>query len=125
MSMFLYEEWMPDESDGWMTLEEMGIAQKMDWLDDDGNEIPDDQKLEYFKSRDDMYEVDEENGLVRLKPEEDWFPEDDDEQEDWEKEGYRNEIAYQNRWRDYTDPEGEMDDAEEDYRRDPYSPWND
>ena len=79
MSMFLYEEWMPDESDGWMTPEDMGIAQKMDWSDDEGNEISDDEKLEYFKFRDDMYEVDEENGLVRLKPEEDWFPEDDEE----------------------------------------------
>ena len=44
--------------------------------------------------------------------------------QDWEREGDRNEIAYQNRWRDYTEPEEEMDDAEEDYRRDPYSPWN-
>ena len=124
MSTFLFEEWMPDDSDGWMTPEDMGIAQKMDWSDDEGNEISDEQKLEYFKSRDDMYEVDEENGLVRLKDEEDWFPEEDDDQEEWEREGYRNEIAYQNRWRDYTEPEEEMDDAEEDYRRDPYSPWN-
>jgi hypothetical protein len=44
--------------------------------------------------------------------------------QDWEREGDRNEIASQNRWRDYTEPEEEMDDAEEDYRRDPYSPWN-
>lgn len=121
------EEYWDEESEEpeWMTPKDMGIAQKMDWSDNDGNEIPDDQKLEYFRTRDDMYEVDEENGLVRLKPEEDWFPEDDDDQEEWEREGYRNEIAYQNRWRDYTDPEEEMDDAEEDYRRDPYSPWND
>lgn len=215
------EEYWDEESEEseWMTPEDMGIAQKMDWSDDNGNEIPDDQKLEYFKSRDDMYEVDEENGLVRLKPEEDWFGDDleiggtgeedseeedyqeyvqgikkfiydysdyipeaekleivlqaldtdsaesseavgpamkmikhilseydyslpdnavaflkdclgvlediDSELEDWEREGDRNEIAYQNRWRDYSDPEEEMDDAEEDYRRDPYSPWND
>ena len=33
-------------------------------------------------------------------------------------------IAMKNQWRDYTDPEEEMDDDEEDYRRDPYSPWN-
>lgn len=215
------EEYWDEESEEpeWMTPEDMGIAQKMDWSDDDGNEIPDDQKLEYFKSRNDMYEVDDENGLVRLRPEEDWFDDDlemgnageedseeedyqeyvrgikkfiydysdyipdaekleivlhaldtdsaesseavgpamktikhflseydyslpdnavaflkdcldvlsdiDLELEDWEREGDRNEIAYQNRWRDYTDPEEEMDDAEEDYRRDPYSPWND
>lgn len=125
-------QWSPDPADWeedseeseWMSPKDMGIAQKMDWSDDEGNEISDDQKLEYFKSRDDMYEVDEENGLVRLRPEEDWFPEDDS-QEDWEREGYRNEIAYQNRWRDYTEPEEDMDDDEEDYRRDPYSPWND
>lgn len=119
------EEYWDEESEEpeWMSPKDMGIAQKMDWSDDEGNEISDDQKLEYFKSRNDMYEVDEENGLVRLRPEEDWF-EDDDDQEDWEREGYRNEIAYQNRWRDYTEPEEEMDDAEEDYRRDPYSPWN-
>ena len=69
----------PEESEEseWMSPEEMGIAQKMDWSDDEGNEISDEQKLEYFKSRDDMYEVDEENGLVRLKPEDDWFPADD------------------------------------------------
>lgn len=215
------EEYWDEESEEpeWMTPKDMGIVQKMDWSDDNGNEIPDDQKLEYFKSRNDMYEVDEENGLVRLKPEEDWFGDDleiggvgeedseeenyqeyvrgikkfiydysdyipdaekleivlqaldtdsaesseavgpamktikhflseydyslpdnaiaflkdcldvlsdiDLELEDWEREGYRNETAYQNRWRDYTDPEEEMDDAEEDYRRDPYSPWND
>jgi hypothetical protein len=111
------------EESVWMTPKNMGIAQKMDWSDDEGNEISDEQKLEYFKSRNDMYEVDEENGLVRLTPEEEWFG-DDDNQEDWEREGYRNEIAYQNRWRDYTEPEEEMDDDEEDYRRDPYSPWN-
>ena len=118
------EDWEEEaEESEWMSPKDMGIAQKMDWSDDEGNEISDEQKLEYFKSRDDMYEVDDENGLVRLRPEEDWF-EDDDDQEDWEREGYRNEIAYQNRWRDYTEPEEEMDDAEEDYRRDPYSPWN-
>ena len=94
------EEYWDEESEEpeWMSPKDMGVAQKMDWSDD------------------------EENGLVRLRPEEDWF--DDDDQEDWEREGYRNEIAYQNRWRDYTEPEEEMDDDEEDYRRDPYSPWN-
>ena len=64
-------------------------------------------------------------GCSGVLPEYSPGPEDDDDQEEWEKEGYRNEIAYQNRWRDYTDPEEEMDDDEEDYRRDPYSPWND
>ena len=215
------EYWDEDsEESEWMSPKDMGIAQKMDWSDDEGNEISDGQKLEYFKSRPDMYEVDDENGLVRLRAEEDWFPEDsnldlglgreeDSEEEDyqkyvkgikkfiydysdyipaaekleivlqaldtdsaesseavgpamktikhflseydyslpdnaiaflkdcldvlsdidlelqdWEREGYGNEIAYQNRWRDYTEPEEEMDDAEEDYRRDPYSPWN-
>ena len=113
-----------EEESEWMTPEEMGIAQKMDWSDEDGNEISNEQKPAYFRSRDDMYEVDEDTGLVRLLPEEDWFPTDDN-QEDWEREGYRGEIAWQNRWRDYTEPEEEMDDDEEDYRRDPYSPWND
>ena len=42
---------------------------------------------------------------------------DTDDMEDWEREGYSSEIAYDNRWRDYRD-----DDEEED--RDPYSPWN-
>lgn len=48
----------------------------------------------------------------------------DDDMEDWEREGYRSEIAYDNRWRDYRDDEDddEGDDEEED--RDPYSPWN-
>jgi hypothetical protein len=47
-----------------------------------------------------------------------------DDMEDWEREGYRSEIAYDNRWRDYRDDEDddEGDDEEED--RDPYSPWN-
>jgi hypothetical protein len=48
----------------------------------------------------------------------------DDDMEDWEREGYNSEIAYRNRWRDYRDDEDddEGDDEEED--RDPYSPWN-
>lgn len=33
-------------------------------------------------------------------------------------------VAKKNEWRDYTEPEEEMDNDEEDYRRDPYSPWN-
>lgn len=99
------------EENEWMTPEEMGIAQKMDWSDDRGDDISDEQKLEYFKSRDDMYEVDEENGLVRLRPEEEWFGNDDDqdEQEDWEKEGYNSEIAWKNRWRDYQDDEDDFE----------------
>lgn len=44
----------------------------------------------------------------------------EDDMEDWEREGYGSEIAYDNRWRDYRDDED--DDEEED--RDPYSPWN-
>ena len=73
------EEMEETEESEWMTPEEMGIAQKMDWSDDDTDEISDEEKMEYFKSRPDMYEVDEENGLVRLTPEEDWF----EGQEDW------------------------------------------
>lgn len=96
------------EENEWMTPEEMGIAQKMDWSDNEGNEISNDQKLEYFKSRDDMYEVDEENGLVRLRPEEEWF-DDDDDQEEWEREGYNSEIAWKNRWRDYGDDEDDFE----------------
>lgn len=93
-----------DENE-WMTPEEMGIAQKMDWSDDMGDDISDDEKMAYFQSKSDMYDVDMENGLVRLKPEDDWFPVDDedDDMEDWEREGYNSEIAYQNRWRDYQD----------------------
>lgn len=29
--------------------------------------------------------------------------EDDDDMEEWEKEGYSSEVAYKNRWRDYED----------------------
>lgn len=100
------EEWRDEEEGDWMTPEEMGIAQKIDWSDDMGDEISDEEKMAYFQSKGDMYDVDMENGLVRLKPEEDWFPEDDDlndDKEDWEREGYNSEIAYQNRWRDYED----------------------
>ena len=70
------EEYWDEESEEseWMTPKDMGIAQKMDWSDDDGNEIPDDQKLEYFKSRNDMYEVDEENGLEASEREEKMTP---------------------------------------------------
>lgn len=113
------EEWSDDEEDwsgeedGWMTPEEMGIAQKIDWSDENGDDISDEKKMDYFRSKDQMYEVDEEEGKVRLKPEEDWLPSDDqdedmdddldDDMEDWEREGYNSEIAYQNRWRDYED----------------------
>lgn len=49
--------------------------------------------------------------LKRLKGAEDeeWADEEDDwsepekDMEDWEREGYNSEIAYQNRWRDYED----------------------
>lgn len=93
----------PDtDKNEWMTPEEMGIAQKMDWSDDMGDDISDDEKMAYFQSKSDMYDVDMENGLVRLKPEDDWFDLEDD-MEDWEREGYNSEIAYQNRWRDYED----------------------
>lgn len=91
-----------EEESEWMTPEEMGIAQKIDWSDADGDEISDDEKMAYFQSKSDMYDVDMENGLVRLKPEDDWFDSEDD-MEDWEREGYNSEIAYQNRWRDYKD----------------------
>lgn len=67
----LIERVKPVESD-WMTPEEMGIAQKMDWSDAEGNEISEEEKIEYFKSRPDMYEVNAE-GLVRLLPEDCWF----------------------------------------------------
>lgn len=88
----------------WMTPEEMGIAQKMDWSDDYGDEISHDEKMAYFQSKSDMYDVDMKNGLVRLKPEADWFgDEEDDDMEDWEREGYNSEMAYKNRWRDYGD----------------------
>ena len=103
------EEWRDEEEGDWMTPEGMGIAQKIDWSDDMGDDISDEEKMAYFQSRGDMYEVDMENGLVRLKPEEDWFPSEDmdedidDDMEDWEREGYNSEIAYQNRWRDYED----------------------
>ena len=109
-----------DENE-WMTPVEMGIAQKMDWSDDDVDEISDEEKMAYFQSRSDMYDVDMENGLVRLRPESDWFGgEEENNTEDWEKEGYNSEIAYQNRWRDY-EPESDDDDDED---RDPYSPFN-
>lgn len=62
-----------EEENKWMTPKEMGIAQKMDWSDDYGDEISDDEKMEYFRSLSDMYEVDMKNGLVRLKPEAEWF----------------------------------------------------
>jgi hypothetical protein len=91
-----------EEESEWMTPEEMGIAQKIDWSDDMGDDISDDEKMAYFQSKSDMYDVDMENGLVRLKPEDDWFDSEDD-MEDWEREGYNSEIAYQNRWRDYED----------------------
>lgn len=67
----LIESVEPSE-DVWMTPEEMGIAQKMDWLDVDGNEISEEEKIEYFKSRPDMYEVNA-AGLVRLRHEDYWF----------------------------------------------------
>lgn len=67
-----------EEESEWMTPKEMGIAQKMDWSDEEGNEISDREKMRYFMSRDDLYEVDLENGLVRLLPEEDWFPNDEE-----------------------------------------------
>lgn len=92
--------------DGWMSPEDMGIAQKIDWADDNGNEISHDEKMAYFQDLSDKYEVDNEKDQVRLKPEEEWFPMDDDmddDMEDWEREGYNSEIAYQNRWRDYRD----------------------
>ena len=112
-----------DENE-WMTPVEMGIAQKMDWSDDDVDEISDEEKMAYFQSRSDMYDVDMENGLVRLRPESDWFGSDEENNmEDWEKEGYNSEIAYQNRWRDY-EPESDDDDDDEDEDRDPYSPFN-
>lgn len=38
--------------------------------------------------------------LQRLKGGED---ENDDDMEEWEKEGYPSEVAYKNRWRDYED----------------------
>lgn len=67
----LIESVEPPESD-WITPEEMGIAQKMDWSDEEGNEISDEEKIKYFKSRPDMYEVND-VGLVRLLPEGCWF----------------------------------------------------
>lgn len=97
-----FDKWVDSEENEWMTPEEMGIAQKMDWSDADGDEISDEEKMAYFQSKSDMYDVDMENGLVRLKPEDDWFDSEDD-MEDWEREGYNSEIAYQNRWRDYED----------------------
>lgn len=48
----------------WMTPEEMTYAMKISWDDADGNEIPDEQKWEYFEMHPD-YETDLENGLVR------------------------------------------------------------
>ena len=56
----------------WITPTAMGIAQKMDWSDAEGNEISDEEKIKYFKSRPDMYEVND-AGLVRLLPEDCWF----------------------------------------------------
>ena len=103
------EEWSEGEEGDWRTPREMGIVQKIDWSDDMGDDISDEDKMAYFQSKGDMYDVDMENGLVRLKPEEDWFPSEDqdddmdDDIEDWEREGYNSEIAYQNRWRDYED----------------------
>jgi hypothetical protein len=37
------------------------------------------------------------------KLDDDFMVEDDDDMEDWEREGYNSEIAYRNRWRDYQD----------------------
>lgn len=116
----------PDtDENGWMTPKEMGIAQKMDWSDDYGDEISDEEKMDYFQSKSDMYDVDMKKGLVRLKPEDEWFGDDEENNmEDWEKEGYNSEIAYQNRWRDYEPESYEDDDDDEDEDRDPYSPFN-
>lgn len=62
-----------NDKNEWMTPKEMGIAQKIDWSDDYGDEISDKEKMAYFRSLSDMYEVDMKNGLVRLKPEAEWF----------------------------------------------------
>lgn len=72
---FMWNDEEEEESE-WMTPEEMGIAQKIDWSDDMGDEISDEEKMAYFQSKSDMYDVDMENGLVRLKPEDDWFDDD-------------------------------------------------
>lgn len=37
------------------------------------------------------------------KLDDDFMVDDDDDMEDWEREGYNSEIAYRNRWRDYQD----------------------
>lgn len=50
-----------------MTPDEMGYAQKIDWSDRDGNDISDEEKIEYFLSKPEMYEVNDE-GLVKLRP---------------------------------------------------------
>lgn len=90
-----------NDDDLWMTPDEMGYAQKIDWSDIDGNDISDEEKIEYFLSKPEMYEVNDE-GLVKLRPEEMWF---DD--------GYNSEIAYKNRWRDYNEEDDDDDDKEE------------
>lgn len=61
-------------------------------------DIMDDNKdtLDRLKdSDDDTYDID--------NLDDDFMPEDDDDMKDWEREGYSNEIAYKNRWRDYQD----------------------
>lgn len=50
--------------------EQEGLTQitedgEVKWTDEEGFELTDEEKLDYFKSRDAIYEVDEENNLVR------------------------------------------------------------
>ena len=61
-------------------------------------------------------------GIQDIMDDDQDMSEDGDDMEDWEREGYSSEAAYDNRWRDYRDDDEGDDDEEED--RDPYSPWN-